>query len=135
LRALYFTHCCAKKDNSLKNTDKKVPPAQLYQATPTQRFVRNCQQVGVEWAIFSDKYGFVFPNDRIQWYERHPSTVTPSEKEKLFNDANSLLQRYDLAYFYYNPGRIHPFYLELVREMRRRGRAVREITHLGDVET
>lgn len=112
-----------------------VPPAQLYQATPTQRFMRNCEQIGVEWAIFSDKYGFVFPNDRIQWYEKHPSTVTSSEKEKLFNDANSLLQRYDLAYFYYNPGRIHPFYLELAIEMRRRGRVVQEITHLGDVET
>ena len=130
---LFFTHCCAKKDGRLKNSDKRVSPLQLYQTAPTQRFMKRCIELGVEWAIFSDKYGFVFPHDQIQWYEKHPNTVTHSEKEKLFDDAFDVLRQYDRVYFYYNPGRIHPFYQELVYEMRRKGRAIQEITHLDEI--
>lgn len=133
MRVLYFTHCCAKKDDSLKDTGKRVSPMELYKATPTQRFMRKCIETGVEWAIFSDMYAFVFPDDRIAWYEKHPSTLTHTEKRKLFNDAFDVLKDYDLAYFYYNPGRLHPFYRELVDEMRRRGKKIREITHLDDI--
>lgn len=133
MKELYFTHCCAKKDDSLKNTGAKVSPLQLYQATSTQRFMNHCNDVGVEWAIFSDKYGFVFPNDQIQWYGKHPNTVTHSEKEKLFDRAFDVLRQYDRVYFYYNPGRIHPFYQELVCEMRRKGRVIKEITHLDEI--
>ena len=133
MRVLYFTHCCAKKDDSLKGTGKRGPPVEIYLATPTQRFMRRCTDYGVEWTIFSDKFAFVFPNARIPWYEKHPSTLSNAEKRKLFDDAFKVLKDYDLAYFYYNPGRLHPFYRELVDEMRRRGRNIREITHLSDI--
>ena len=130
---LFFTHCCAKKDARLKSSDKRVSPLHLYQAAPTQRFMKRCIGLGVDWAIFSDKYGFVFPNDQIQWYEKHPNSVTQSEKRKLFDDALVAMHHYDLAYLYYNPGRIHPFYRELVSEMQNRGRKVRELTHLTEI--
>ena len=135
LRALYFTNCCAKKDDSLRGTRKRVPPTELYRATPIQRFMKRCTTAGVEWAIFSDKYAFVFPNDRIAWYEKHPNTLTQAEKKERFNQAFEVLRNYNLAYFYYNPGRLHPFYRELVGEMRKRGRDVREITHLSDIHS
>ena len=133
MRVLYFTHCCTKKDDSLKGTGRKVSPLELYKATLTQRFMRRCIKAEVEWAIFSDKYAFVFPDDRILWYEKHPSTLTYTEKKRLFDDAFEVLKDYDLAYFYYNPGRLHPFYRELINEMRGRGRDIREITHLDDI--
>lgn len=133
MRVLYFTHCCAKKDDSLKGTGKRVSPLRLYKATPTQRFMQRCIEAGVAWAIFSDKYAFVFPNDKIAWYEKHPSTLSQAEKGKLFNDAFYVLKDYELSNFYFNPGRLHPFYQELVDELRRRGRNIREITHLNDI--
>ena len=133
MRVLYFTHCCSKKDDSLKGTGKKVSPLKLYKATPTQRFMRRCIKTGVEWAIFSDKHAFVFPDDRIPWYEKHPNTLTYIEKKRLFDDAFEFLKDYNLAYFYYNPGRLHPFYRKLINEMRGRGRDIREITHLDDI--
>lgn len=133
MRTLYFTHCCAKKDDSLRGTGNKALPVELYRATPTQRFMKRCTRAGVEWAIFSDEYAFVFPDDRIAWYEKHPNTLTQVEKKKRFNEAFEVLKNYDLSYFYYNPGRIHPFYRELVDEMRRRGQSVQEITHLNDI--
>ena len=133
MNVLYFTHCCAKKNDSLKGTGKKVPPMELYKATPTQRFMRKCNEAEVEWAIFSDKYAFVFPDNRIAWYEKPPSTLTYTEKKKLFNDAFETLKAYNIAYFYYNSGRLHPVYRELINEMCRRGMDIREITHLDNI--
>ena len=100
----------------------------------SQRFMKKCIELGVEWSIFSDKYGLVFPHDQIQWYEKHPSSVTQSEKKKLFYDALVTLRQYDLAYFYYNPGRIHPLYETLVSEMQSKNRKIREITHLDEIQ-
>ncbi|RLI76514.1 hypothetical protein DRP04_12570 [Archaeoglobales archaeon] len=60
-RRIYITHCSAKKDDCLRGTGIKVTPDKLYTATPLQRFVERCKEKGVEWAIFSDKYGVVFP--------------------------------------------------------------------------
>jgi len=135
MRILYFTHCCAKKNATVRGTSKWISPIELYVAVPTQRFMKRCIEAGVEWAIFSDKYAFVFPDDRIEWYEKHPNSLTNFEKEKLFDDTFKILKDYDLAYFYYNPGRLHPFYRELVDEMRRRSRKIREITHLDDISS
>jgi hypothetical protein len=95
--------------------------------------MKRCSAVGVEWAIFSDKYGFVFPHSQIQWYEKHPDTVTCSERRRLFDDALIVLRQYDHAYFYYNPGRIHRLYQELIGEMKRRGREIQAITHLDEI--
>jgi len=95
--------------------------------------MKRCIEVGVEWAIFSDKYGFVFPHDRIQWYEKHPKTVTQSEKKKMLDDALIALREYDLVYFYYNPGRIHPLYRSFVNKIQSKGRRVQQITHLDEI--
>ena len=106
---------------------------QLYRARPTQGFIKRCIERDVNWAIFSDNYGFVFPEDLVQWYEKHPQTVSKSEKKQLFDKAFHILEKYDTTFFYYNPGRIHPLYLELVEEMRKRGITIREITHLSEI--
>lgn len=133
LKVLYFTHCCAKKDDSLRDTGRRVSPLELYLATPTQRFMRRCIEIGVEWAIFSDKHAFLFPKDKVEWYEKDPNTLSPAEKEGLFIEAYDVLKNYDLACFYYNPGRLHPVYRELVNDMKKRGITIREITHLNDI--
>ena len=127
-RSLYFTHCCFKKDDKLKGTNKKVSPQALYKSSKTQGFMKRCEEEGVEWAIFSDKYAFVFLSDRIEWYDKHPNDVTEEEKKQLFDKAFKTLKNYHCSYFYYNPGRVHPLYLELVNEVRRRGINIKEIT-------
>lgn len=86
-----------------------------------------------EEALTIFEKGFVFPHDQIQWYEKHPNSVTQSEKRKLFDNALVALRQYDLAYFYYNPGRIHPLYKALVSEMQSKNRKMREITHLDEI--
>jgi len=54
--------------------------------------------------------------------------VSEQEKKELFDNAFNTLRNYDCAYFYYNPGRLHPLYRELVNEMKMRGINIQEIT-------
>lgn len=127
-RKLYFTHCSGKKDDRLKGTNKKVSPQELYKSGRIQGFMKRCEEEGVDWAIFSDKYAFVFPSDRIGWYEKHPDNVSEKEKKQLFEKAFNTLSNYDYAYFCPSTGRVHHLYRELVNEMKMHGINIQEIT-------
>ncbi len=121
-RKIYITHCSAKKDDSLKISGKKVTPDKLYTATCIQRFINECKKKGVEWAIFSDKYGIVFPNEKIEWYDKHPSKVTKEEFKKLVNDFDEKLKDYDEIWFYHHPKRFHSLYKRLINESKLKNR-------------
>jgi hypothetical protein len=114
---IYITHCSAKKDDSLKNTGRKVTPDELYTATPTKRFMVKCKRRGVKWAIFSDLYGVWFPDERHEWYEKDPDTVAEEEFNVLKNEFDEKLRNYDEIFFYHNPGRFHHLYKRLIREV------------------
>ncbi|MGC8657118.1 MAG: hypothetical protein ACP5UL_05180 [Thermoplasmata archaeon] len=116
MRKIYITHCSAKKDDSLKGTGKKVTPDKLYMATPTQRFMKTCKEKNVEWAVFSDKYGVIFPQQKIEWYNKHPDSVTENEFKELLDNFNKNLKDYDEVWFYYNPGRFHNLYYRLIKK-------------------
>jgi len=118
------------------DTPEKVFPKDLYNASFIQRFIRQCEKVNVEWAIFSDKYAFVFPHDKITWYEKHPGKVLKNKIEfkQLLDQAYQQIQKYETALFYHNPGRLHPLYKLLIRELRGKGLKIEEITHLCEIE-
>jgi len=129
---IYLTHCSAKKKASLKNTKEKVTPDILYTATPTQRFMTRCKEKGVNWAIFSDKYGVWFPHVKHEWYEKDPHTVTDYEFTQLLEDFQSKLRNYEKIYFYRNRGRFHPLYKKLLKVTKLRNR-ITFISHLEDI--
>jgi C-terminal processing protease CtpA/Prc len=135
MKILYFTHCSDKKDDRLKGTNQKVTPDKLYTATYLQRFIKRCRISNVDWAIFSDEYGFVFPYNEISWYNKSPKDVTPIERQKLFDEAFNTLKSksYDHVIFYYNPGRFSPLYRQLIGDMEKKGIEIKEITHLDDI--
>ncbi len=129
---IYITHCCAKKEETLKNTDTEVNPDQLYTATPTQRFMKKCKEHNVEWAIFSDLYGVWFPYKKNKWYEKHPKNVSEEEFKLLLNDFDKKLQKYDEIWFYYNPGRFHSLYKRLLEKSDLREKVV-TFSHLCEI--
>ena len=112
---IYLTHCSAKKDNSFRNSIKMLTPDRLYMATPTQRFMSRCKEKHVNWAIFSDKYGVWFPEEKHEWYEKDPDTVSEQEFMQLIKNFNERLAKFDEIWFYYNPGRFHPLYARLLK--------------------
>ena len=133
MRRIYITHCSAKKCDSLRDTGKAVTPDNLYTAKPLQRFVRRCKAMVTKWAILSDKYGIVFPSDRIQWYDKHPNTVTDDEFQWLAANFIQRLSNYDEIRFYHNPGRFHPLYRRLVEQVRNAGLDVALFSHISEI--
>ena len=130
---IYITHCSAKKDNSIKDTRKKVTPDKLYTSTRVQRFIKRCKKKKVRWAIFSDKYGVWFPYERHEWYDKHPDTVSEEEFKRLVQDFEEKLNDYDEIYFYYNPSRFHPIYKRLLKEVKVKGK-ITLFSHLDEIE-
>ena len=133
---IFFTHCSKSKDDRLKGTGQKVSPRDLYLASFVQQFCRECERLGLTHAIFSDLHGFVFPTDKIEWYDKNPTELLRDEKERnsLFDSAYSTLRDYSQAYFYHLPDeirRLHPLYGMLVNDMTKRGIKITEITDLN----
>jgi hypothetical protein len=115
---IYITHCSAKKDDSHRNSIKMLTPDRMYLATPTQRFMSRCKEAHVKWAIFSDKYGVWFPEEKHEWYEKDPDTVSEQEFLDLLKNFNERLAKFDEIWFYYNPCRFHPLYARLLKEVK-----------------
>jgi len=129
---IYITHCSKKKDDSLKDTGKKVGPNRLYTAKPTQRFMNRCKEKMVKWAIFSDLHGVWLPNVEYEWYEKDPHTVTEGEFFGLVKDFEEKLEDHDEIYFYYNPGRFHRLYKRLISQTKLRSRITR-FSHIAQI--
>jgi hypothetical protein len=132
-KKIYITHCSAKKDKTLFNTSKKVTPDKLYTSLPLQRFIKTCKEKRTEWAIFSDKYGVIFPWDKIQWYDKHPNKVTSNEFKFLVNNFVQRLSKFEEIWFYHNPGRFHNLYKVLIRQAIKRGLIVKLFSHLSKI--
>lgn len=131
-RAIYLTHCSAKKDDELRSTGRSVGPDTLYISEKTQRFIRRCKTKGVDWAIFSDQYGIWFPNELHGWYEKDPNNVTEHEFAQLLQDFDEKLGCYERVFFYHHPARFHPLYKRLIQKTRL-GNRVRLIKHLEEI--
>ena len=65
----------------------------LYAATPIQRFMNGCKNKGVNWAIFSDKYGIWFSDDLHEWYDKNPNRVTEDEFNRLVREFDRSLKK------------------------------------------
>jgi len=129
---IYLTHCSAKKDDSLKCTGKKLTPDILYTANWIQGFMNECKKKRVKWAIFSDLYGVWFPNRKHEWYDKPPDKVTGSEFKGLLKNFYEKLRHCREIYFYYNPGRFHCLYRQLLIETKLKKKVIR-FTHKSEI--
>ncbi len=130
---IYLTHCSWIKDDDLKDTGVKVTPDNLYVAGFIQRLIKRCRLVKAEWAIFSDEFGVVFPDMKIPWYNTPPGNVSEEKYQLLLKNFVADLSRYDVVWFYYNPGRFHPLYHRLVQDARKKGLPIKLFSHVNEV--
>jgi len=110
-----------------------VTPDKLYTATPTQRFMEKCKKEHVSWAIFSDKYGIWFPNEKHKWYDKNPNKVTDQEYKQLVKDFEEKLSEYSEIWFYHHPCRFHNLYKKLLEEPNIKAKLV-PFNHLTQIE-
>ena len=130
---IYITHCSGKKDVAYAGTKTKVTPDKLYTAGFIQRLVRRCNQVGANWAIFSDEYDVVFPDVKIKWYDKSPNSINDEEYRSLLKNFIKKLSTYEEIWFYYIPARFHWRYRDLVRDAQKAGMNITLFSHVNQV--
>jgi hypothetical protein len=130
---IYITHCCAKKSLDLKGIGKLVTPDHLYIASPTRRFIKKCKDMNVKWAIFSDLYDVWFSDEKHEWYEKNPNNVNEREFIRLLNNFDYKLKDYDEIWFYYNPGRFHKLYKQLIHNSTIKCK-IKLFSHLNEIQ-
>jgi len=133
---IYFTHCSYKKNFSVREKNIKVTPDKFYTSIRIQRFIKRCKTHKVKWAIFSDKYGIWFPDQKHKWYEKSPNEVTDREFKNLVDHTFSKLKNYNEVYFYgnYRSPRFHPLYRKFFNRLRRKGLNIKLISHLNEIK-
>ncbi|MGD0318949.1 MAG: hypothetical protein ABSB56_04575 [Nitrososphaerales archaeon] len=130
---IYMTHCSARKNRRLEGSSAKVTPDMLYTSPRVQRFMNRCKTKGVNWAIFSDRYGVWLSSEKHEFYDKPPSKVTPNEFRVLMNNFESELSSFEEIWFYYNPRRFHRLYRELLKSTRLRDR-IKLFSHLDEIK-
>ena len=114
-RNIFITYCC--KDKKRISVNYKVTPAELYSSSRVQKFINFCNSNNYCWAIFSDKYGLVFGNEKISWYNKSPDMVTSVEYNRLLNEVIIKLQDYEIIYFYYSDNSFQSLYKHLAEHL------------------
>ena len=130
---IFVTYCSAKKDESLRGTGKVVAPDLLYTSSRISRFVKACNEKRVDWAIFSDKYGVLFPDSKVGWYDKAPESVTDEEFRSLLKNFDEKLRAYDEIAFYYEKESFCELYRRLLEgtELKGRVRMVERTEEIG----
>ncbi len=128
MKRIYLTHCSREKDAELEKSGEETTPDRLYTSESLQRFIRFCEKKGFEWAIFSDQYGVVFPDELISWYSKPPAEVTAEEFEQLLQSFTARLAGYDEIFFLHRKGETHPLFKRIVELSRNAGLPVVEFS-------
>ena len=128
MKTIYVTHCSREKDAELEKSGALATPDKLYTSPEFQRFIRSCDKNGYEWAVFSDNYGVIFPQQSIGWYNKPPSEVTEKEFAGLLESFIDRLRGYDEIWFYLRQEESHPLFERVLRLSRAAGLQIREFT-------
>lgn len=94
--------------------------------------MKKCDSTGVNWAIFSDKYGIWQSGEKHEWYEKDPNKVSNEEFKNLLANFDNSLGKFDEIWFYYNPGRFHSLYKRLIKKSSLKKR-IKLFTHIRDI--
>jgi len=128
MKQIYITHCSREKDPTLEASGETATPEKLYTSAALRTFIRFCKARGYAWAILSDKYGVVFPEEKINWYSKPPDTVTEVEFSALLRSFTTRLEGFDEILFQHRPGETHPVFKRIIQEALEQGMKVKEFT-------
>jgi len=121
---LYLTHCSDSKNPNFKSSMDATTPDVLYTSDRIELFFDYVKKDDLPWAIFSDKYGFVFPSSTIQWYDYTPDAVTEADIVAFLKDSIDELREYEKIIYRAGKKPIHRTYERLIETMRSSGLTV-----------
>jgi hypothetical protein len=119
---IYLTHCSKEKSLKAKETGEEMTPDQLYTDPGIQQFMQQCMKLNVNWAILSDYFGIFLPEERHEYYEKKPDTVTKDEEHVILKEFERKMYVFDEIWFFIRPATFHPFYEKVLKNNSLSGR-------------
>lgn len=111
-KILFVTRCCGVKSNL-----KQGSANEIYISPINQKFYSFMENKKYPYATLSDKYGLIYPKDRINNYDLSPSQLTEEDKENLTKKViEQLGNSYDTLIFYNSSPLMSIFYLKILRK-------------------
>lgn len=96
---LWTTRC-----SKIKNGIDRGTPKELYVSTVNKYFYRCMEDRGLLYGVLSDKYGLHVCNEKLPYYDVHPSDLSQCEKQQLGRlIRKKALTRGFGAMIFYNP--------------------------------
>jgi len=77
-KILFVTSC-----SKTKTEKEKAIPKEFYVSKRNIKFYDMCEKLNLLYAIQSDKYGLLFSNEEVEYYDIHPSKLTIEDKKLL----------------------------------------------------
>ena len=74
---------CSRCSKQKINVSGKSIPKYLYTGNLNRSFYRWCEFYNFNYAILSDKYGVIYDNEKVERYDKHPSTLEEQDFIKL----------------------------------------------------
>ncbi|MCK6462966.1 MAG: hypothetical protein L6Q29_04085 [Candidatus Pacebacteria bacterium] len=107
---LWTTRCCETK---LCETGL---PIEMYDSYITRFFFRFVTERKLPFAILSDKYGLHFYDERLSYYNTHPSSLSSNEKINLGTKISQKAKNreFDTIIFYNNSPLLSKPYFEML---------------------
>jgi len=128
VKRIYITHCSREKDPELETSGEASTAEKLYTSPALQAFIQFCKAHGHAWAILSDRYGVIFPEEKINWYSKPPDSVTEDEFLALLHSFTTRLAGFDEILFQHRPGETHAVFKRILEKALELGMNVQEFT-------
>ena len=109
---LWVTRCCLAKSCA------SGLPTEMYNSSILRYFYRFAQEKGLHFAIVSDKHGLHFSDERLPYYDIHPSMLSAEDKKRLGAVIRSKADSRNLKgiIFYNNSPLMSKPYFEMLSE-------------------
>lgn len=115
---LYFTHCSKAKNPDFEDTMDATTPDVLYTSNRIKSFFDDVKERDVPWAIFSDKYGFVFSSSLLRWYDLSPDAISKEDLRRFLEESIDELRGYRKIIYRAGKKPIHWTYQDLIDAMK-----------------
>lgn len=106
--ALWTTSC-----SKTKNNKKKGVPKEFYTGKYNLLFYKFMKEYELDYGVLSDKYGIHMFDEKLSYYDIHPTALDWKDKRKLGNKISKKLKKYgfkELIFYFPSPLLSKPYF-------------------------
>lgn len=108
LNVIWTTSCSKTKNNGNIGV-----PKDFYLGKTNKIFYKYVEKAGLKYGVLSDKYGIHMSNEKLDYYDIHPSNLSDIDKRILGSKIQEKIEKYKfdgLVFYYPSPLLSKPYF-------------------------